>query len=340
MSKFSINDPVSFINEKQDGIIKAIKTNGLCVVEIEDGFEIDVLESELVLIRKDINLIKPEKVPIVSNEKSVLDFTNNIPELSTGIWLVTCPSESGMVLTGPADYYIINNSSYDILLAASLQTGKKLKGISAAKIKSRSESFLTNLKREEVIDFDGWHIQIIFHNENEFEPHSTVTRELPIKFPDLTSANSKLKTPYGFCKFDSLSVASLLKEEDHESVFANYSAKDLQDAIAGNAGQELKKAKSQVKHSFGQLEVDLHIEELGVNFFGLSNAEIISLQLNHFRKKLDEALVLKSYKIIFIHGVGNGRLKAAIRNELTAHHMKFTDGPYGEYGGGATEVIF
>src|SRR6187399_2902154 len=114
MPKFSINDRVSFINEKQDGVIKAIKPNGICIVEIEDGFDIEALESELVLRQKEKIPVKKENVASEMPENFIPEFTKNIPELTAGIWLVTCPAQSGMVLTGPADYYIVNNTEYDI----------------------------------------------------------------------------------------------------------------------------------------------------------------------------------------------------------------------------------
>ena len=124
MPKFSINDKVSFINEKQDGIIKFIKPNGICVVEIEDGFEIDALENELVLIRNQSS-IKPEaKVQKTISEKIIPEFEKNIPAITPGIWLVTCPAEEGMVLTGPVDYYLVNNTEYDIMFAASFRHGR------------------------------------------------------------------------------------------------------------------------------------------------------------------------------------------------------------------------
>lgn len=339
MSKFSINDAVSFINEKQDGIVKAIKAGGICVVEIEDGFEIDALETELVLIRKEKTIPEVEKPLKEKEEKQFIPaFTKNIPALADGIWLVICPSTEGMVLTGPADYYIVNNSDYDILFAASFKSGRKLKGIMASKILTETELYITTIKREEAIDLEGWNIQMIFHRENEFEPHSTVTKELPVLFPDLSSSNSKLNAPYAFCKYDYLGGRASGSGENDE-LFADFSIKDLQSALGSNIGSGLRKEKSQAKMFPGPLEVDLHIEELTERFTGLSNAEIITIQLNYFRKKLDEALYKKAYKIIFIHGVGNGVLKSAIREELTSHNLHFTDGAYERYGGGATEVI-
>jgi hypothetical protein len=48
--KFQPGDKVSFINEKQQGVVKKILTGNMVVVEIEDGFEFPVRENELVKI--------------------------------------------------------------------------------------------------------------------------------------------------------------------------------------------------------------------------------------------------------------------------------------------------
>ena len=41
-------DKVSFLNEKRDGIVKKILNNKMVIIEIDDGFEIPVLEHDLV----------------------------------------------------------------------------------------------------------------------------------------------------------------------------------------------------------------------------------------------------------------------------------------------------
>lgn len=87
-------------------------------------------------------------------------------------------------------------------------------------------------------------------------------------------------------------------------------------------------------------EVDLHIEELLENYKGMENAEIIRIQLSVFNKTLDNAILSKKRKIIFIHGVGNGRLKSEIRKILAGYdRVTFYDASYKKYGWGATEVL-
>ena len=67
--------------------------------------------------------------------------------------------------------------------------------------------------------------------------------------------------------------------------------------------------------------------------------EIVQLQLDHFDKKLNEAIERGVSKVIFIHGRGEGRLKNAIREVLKRYpNCEYLDADYRRYGVGATEV--
>ena len=67
--------------------------------------------------------------------------------------------------------------------------------------------------------------------------------------------------------------------------------------------------------SSNQLEVDLHIEALpGGN--SIPKGQQLQFQLETFRKVIHENLSRRGIKITFIHGIGDGTLKSAIRQEL------------------------
>ena len=86
--------------------------------------------------------------------------------------------------------------------------------------------------------------------------------------------------------------------------------------------------------------VDLHIHELIDNTHGLSNADMLNLQVDEFRKVMDENRHNKGQKIVFIHGKGEGVLRNAIMKELN-HRYKgndVQDASFREYGFGATQV--
>ena len=67
--------------------------------------------------------------------------------------------------------------------------------------------------------------------------------------------------------------------------------------------------------SSNQLEVDLHIEALpGGN--SIPKGQQLQFQLETFRKVIRENLSRRGMKITFIHGIGDGTLKSAVRQEL------------------------
>ncbi len=100
------------------------------------------------------------------------------------------------------------------------------------------------------------------------------------------------------------------------------------------------KDATNVKRKGETMEVDLHIHELLDKHNHMSNGEIIQVQLQHFERTLRLAEGKKISRVIYIHGIGQGVLRAEIRKMLHDYypHCTFMDGPYNEYGYGATEV--
>ncbi len=87
-------------------------------------------------------------------------------------------------------------------------------------------------------------------------------------------------------------------------------------------------------------EVDLHINKLIDSVVGLSNTEILMLQLDVFRKELKQAIKGNEREIIFIHGIGNGTLKGELRR-VAEQEFKWCsqeDASFKEYGFGATRL--
>lgn len=110
----------------------------------------------------------------------------------------------------------------------------------------------------------------------------------------------------------------------------------------GNAGFRIYDAsKASVHFPPAQSVVDLHIEKLTDRFQHLNNGEILDLQLSVFEKQLDLAVLHKSSNIIFIHGVGEGRLRHEIHELLKIRKevKSFVNQYHPFYGYGATEVF-
>jgi DNA-nicking Smr family endonuclease len=128
---------------------------------------------------------------------------------------------------------------------------------------------------------------------------------------------------------------------------------DISEMLERNIDPELtKKADSEFKLLYKNreasgarrkgetMEVDLHIHELTERHEHMENAQIVQIQLEHFERMLRIAEEKKVPRVIFIHGVGQGVLRAEIRKLISQYYPNatFMDASYSEYGYGATEV--
>ncbi len=88
-----------------------------------------------------------------------------------------------------------------------------------------------------------------------------------------------------------------------------------------------------------KMEVDLHINQLIKSTKGMSNHEMLNLQLETAKRQLLFAMRKKIQKVVFIHGVGEGILKEELKYLFKRYdNIKFYDAEYQKYGQGATEV--
>lgn len=94
------------------------------------------------------------------------------------------------------------------------------------------------------------------------------------------------------------------------------------------------------KNEVGVPEFDLHIEKLVKNKHGMSNYDILTLQAETAQRHIDFAIKNRIPKIVFIHGVGEGILKAELDFLLGRYdNIDFQEANYQKYGQGATEVF-
>ncbi len=104
--------------------------------------------------------------------------------------------------------------------------------------------------------------------------------------------------------------------------------------------QQILHAEPYAKYSPDVMEVDLHIENLVDLPKKLEPGQIVETQLRVFERMLEKAIEQRKRKAIFIHGVGQGVLRAEIRKLLEYYpNVIVQDASYKEYGYGATEVV-
>ena len=83
---------------------------------------------------------------------------------------------------------------------------------------------------------------------------------------------------------------------------------DINNALLNEKLEETSSKTSSFKKEKNEviLEVDLHINQLIKSTKGMDNFEMLTLQLNTAKRKIEYAISKRISKIIFIHGVGEG----------------------------------
>tara|TARA_R110001632_G_scaffold177223_2_gene296917 strand:- start:705 stop:1253 length:549 start_codon:yes stop_codon:yes gene_type:complete len=128
----------------------------------------------------------------------------------------------------------------------------------------------------------------------------------------------------------------LIDEDQHQ--LSKYS--DINNSLLNEKIQDQKKKSSSFKKDKNEviLEVDLHINQLIKSTKGMDNFDMLSLQLDIAKRKIEFAISKRISKIVFIHGVGEGVLKSELHYLFGRYPVRFYDASYKKYGLGATEV--
>lgn len=107
---------------------------------------------------------------------------------------------------------------------------------------------------------------------------------------------------------------------------------------------EQKKAPEPVRKAPADPEVvDLHAAEILESCAGMSSGEIVEAQLARFVVALDLAVATRRHgKIVFIHGVGTGKLRYEIEKKLRRDYpkLRYQDASFKEYGYGAVIIYY
>ncbi|OIV41535.1 Smr/MutS family protein [Flavobacterium johnsoniae] len=136
-------------------------------------------------------------------------------------------------------------------------------------------------------------------------------------------------------------VNELVKIQDSSNLMNSIKRINLDEVVKEKTEPKprsfVKKKKD--KREISAPEFDLHIEKLVPNKRGMSNYDILTLQTETAKRHIEFAIKNRIPKIVFIHGVGEGILKAELDFLLGRYDgIDFQDANYQKYGLGATEV--
>ncbi|QSS97495.1 Smr/MutS family protein [Psychroflexus sp. ALD_RP9] len=116
-------------------------------------------------------------------------------------------------------------------------------------------------------------------------------------------------------------------------------ADDVRDKIKTDLNLGKTKSSQKSVRDVPIIEIDLHIHELVNNVKNMSNFDMLNLQLDTARHRLEQAIKSRHKRLVFIHGVGEGVLKQELETLFRRYdHIDFYDADFKTYGYGATEV--
>lgn len=114
----------------------------------------------------------------------------------------------------------------------------------------------------------------------------------------------------------------------------------LEDSKATKEKEKILARQAKKKSKDDVLEIDLHASEILETTAGMSPAHIKDYQMQVFNDTMQAHMGEKGFRIIFIHGKGDGVLRKAIIDELKYRYKScdYQDASFQQYGFGATMV--
>ncbi|MDR0537356.1 MAG: DUF2027 domain-containing protein [Tannerellaceae bacterium] len=341
-----IGDNVRFLNSIGGGIVRQINKKGIAMVETDDGFEIPTPVKELVVVNDSNAQRNARPAPAVpAPQPPVVPKVSEAPpeETATGdimnLFIAFLPLEANRI-GGSYEAYFINDSNYYIYFNYMKRINNSYVTAAHALAEPNSRVFMEEFPASEVNDMERVAVQLVaFKKDKPFRLKNPASVELkidPVKFYKIHCF-----VPNDYFDDDALLYPVVKADEPADRELCIVPA-ELQEAMQKKKlDEKVQPVRNKRRKTESPIvEVDLHIEQLLDTTAGMGSGEILEYQLDAFRRVLAQYAGVKGQKIIFIHGKGDGVLRASILKELSNKYKNYVsqDASFLEYGFGATLV--
>ncbi|KHJ39592.1 recombination and DNA strand exchange inhibitor protein [Pedobacter glucosidilyticus] len=312
---FKLGEFVRFVDENREGYITKIIDEQLVGVTGEDDFEIPVLVTHITRVHG-------------YQYQDIEDLTSPTPQqavadnfVKRGVHLAVIPdANKGSIV----HFYIINETSFQLLVALQADKNNKIKGEFAGLIEPYQNKKVYAAALPELDIWPILHIQLLTYATQDVKSLEPLNTSFKFKAKDFSGA--KVNVPQ-------IKQNGWLLRVDEDEL--KIDVDKLKESFFKPSTEKLtieRPAK----------ELDLHIEKLRDDHQFLNKNEILTIQQDIFTKSLDAAIAHKYPQMIFIHGVGNGVLRDFIHKTISKHPQvkTFMDAQKEKFGYGATQVIF
>jgi len=311
----NIGDKVRMLRAKEQGVVTRFLSGNQVEIEIEDGFRIPVMRSELVVVSplENERLVKP--AGILPQKSITPTIVSN-----HGVYLAFVPQNDREFAL-----HLINNTDWELPYTFAEERGSLVNGLHNGVLRGK-----TQVKLNEIYVFSAFEdwptflIQVLWSRGGRNAFRAPIVKR--VKCRAQTFHSSKTVVPV-------LNQQGHLYQLDEEKEAAAVAATQAQARPVTVTPEQLKAEMLKPKNGPAaqpvferpSTVVDLHVESLLPKGQGdRSNAELLELQLKTFEKSLEEAIATGMNEITFIHGVGSGTLRAEIHRRLGRHpHVRF-----------------
>ncbi len=346
---FKKGDRVKFLNDVGGGIITKMVNKHTAMILAQDGFEIPYALDELMEDNQSGEYSDKKESQIEENESVTIATTGEIyeeePEYTdspdVNCYIAFVPENENKIGETDINVYIINDSNYYISYIYATRNDK-LDSALGGKLEPNMKTIpIVKLSPADLKEDLHISLQALFFDKKPYTLREPLNKEITIKAARFFKEKSYTENDF----FDEKSILIPVLEEDAMKLaMQKLTGGELKGIIKKQESENksLNTPKKYRKRIVNKIkEVDLHLHELIDNENGLSNTEKLNIQMKNFKDEMNSGIKDKLNKIIFIHGVGNGRLKLEIRKELQRNYKKYNvqDASFKEYGYGATMVI-
>lgn len=340
-----VGDIVRYLNSVGGG--KIVRIDGNMAYVDEDGFETPVLLKECVVVtpsqpkaKSESKFVAPPTVVPAPAQKQEETVEETPAGEKLNIVLAYEPEEIKHLNTTEYDAYLVNDSNYYLYFTYLVKSNlhdwvTRFAGI----VEPGIQVHLEHVTRDMVNSIDRVAIQYIaFKQGKEFKLKAPVAVEYAVDNTKFFKLHCFHDNDY----FDTPVIAFDIVKNDIPQRSVVFDSGHLEEAMLRKkaADKPERRHVEKKQRRQGIVEVDLHISELLDSTAGLSNTEMLEVQLKEFNSVMQKYQRDKGTKIVFIHGKGEGVLRNALLKELKYKYKNcdVQDASFREYGFGATQV--
>ncbi|MCM1041561.1 MAG: DUF2027 domain-containing protein [Bacteroides sp.] len=263
-----------------------------------------------------------------------------------GVYIALVPLDQQFMLRGPMEFHIVNYTPYTLLYNLATRGAESFYGVDFASVPPYSKMLVESVEREDLGLWTEGILQGLFYQDESPVWMMPFSKDYKIKVNHLGKLENYVFPVFMQQKTLLVPVldAALHKTENGIPMTVGKAGGKTEEAEAParNIVTDSKNPLQAYMLQKDVAEVDLHVEKLlstRLEFKNADEKDYLARQLQVFETCLNQAVSQRLSKIIFIHGVGNGILKAEMEKKLRQYeNLHFMPASITKYGRGAIEV--